>query len=50
MEIAIKTENLTKRFSSVTAVDGINLTVYKGEMFSVLGENGAGKSTTIGML
>ena len=41
---------LTKRYGSLTAVDNLDLTVYKGEVFGLLGPNGAGKSTTILML
>jgi ABC-2 type transport system ATP-binding protein len=43
-------EKLVKRFGSFTAVDGISLSVQKGEVFGFLGPNGAGKSTTIRML
>ena len=47
---AIKTENLTKVYKDVVAVDGLSLTVQQGELFSLLGVNGAGKTTTIKML
>lgn len=47
---AIKTDNLTKKYKDKTVVNNLNLTVNKGEMYSVLGVNGAGKSTTIKML
>lgn len=47
---AIRTENLTKRYKDVTAVDGLNLSVKSGELFSLLGVNGAGKTTTVKML
>lgn len=47
---AIKTQNLTKQYKDVLAVDGLNLTIYEGELFSLLGVNGAGKTTTIKML
>jgi ABC-2 type transport system ATP-binding protein len=47
---AIRTTNLTKRFGSVTAVDGLDLHVEEGEIFGFLGPNGAGKSTTINVL
>ncbi len=47
---AIKTENLTKRYGKMTAVDNLNLEIKKGELFSLLGVNGAGKTTTIKML
>lgn len=49
-DIAIKTENLAKRFGEKLAVDGMNLSIKKGEMYGFLGPNGAGKSTTIKML
>ena len=46
----IETENLTKKFSDLTAVDNITLRVNDGEVFGFLGPNGAGKTTTIRML
>ncbi|HBT48098.1 MAG TPA: ABC transporter ATP-binding protein [Peptococcaceae bacterium] len=46
----IVTENLTKRYGPVTAVEGLNLEIYEGEIFGLLGPNGAGKTTTILML
>jgi ABC-2 type transport system ATP-binding protein len=49
-EIAIQTVGLIKRFGDLTAVAGIDLTIYKGEFFGLLGPNGAGKTTTVGML
>lgn len=47
---AVTIANLGKRFGSFVAVDGISLTVPRGEIFGFLGPNGAGKSTTIRML
>jgi ABC-2 type transport system ATP-binding protein len=47
---AIATENLTRRFGQLLAVDHVNLTVAPGQFFGFLGPNGAGKSTTIKML
>ena len=47
---AIEAFNLTKNFGSLTAVNNINLTVNKGEIFGFLGPNGAGKTTTIKLL
>ena len=47
---AIQTENLTRRFGDLTAVDNLNLTVPCGVIFGFLGPNGAGKTTTINML
>src|SRR6202012_258767 len=49
-EPAILTENLTRTFGALTAVDGVNLSVATGQFFGFLGPNGAGKSTTIKML
>lgn len=47
---AIRTDDLTKRFGDVVAVDGLELRVAEGEVFGFLGPNGAGKSTVIAML
>jgi ABC-2 type transport system ATP-binding protein len=44
---AIRTENLTKRYGSVVAVDRLDLEVTPGEVMGYLGPNGAGKTTTI---
>jgi ABC-2 type transport system ATP-binding protein len=49
-DIAIATQQLTRKFGSLTAVDGIDLRVQAGQFFGFLGPNGAGKSTTIKML
>src|SRR5262249_16032432 len=49
-EVAIVTEKLTRRFGSLTAVDGVDMQVTAGQFFGFLGPNGAGKSTTIKML
>jgi ABC-2 type transport system ATP-binding protein len=46
----IEARNVVKRFGKITAVDNIDFTVKKGEIFAFLGPNGAGKSTTISML
>jgi len=46
----IKTEALTKVYDGVKAVDGLDLTVEKGEVFGFIGPNGSGKTTTIGMM
>jgi len=48
--IAVRADNLVKRFGDFTAVDRVSLTVDKGEVFGFLGPNGAGKTTTIRML
>ena len=47
---AIQTDNLTRCFDDLTAVDRLNLSVPRGVIFGFLGPNGAGKSTTINML
>lgn len=50
MENIIRVDGLKKYYRDVKAVDGISFQVEKGELFGFLGINGAGKSTTIGML
>jgi ABC-2 type transport system ATP-binding protein len=47
---AIKTTELTKRYQKLTAVDRLSLEIKQGELFSLLGVNGAGKTTAIKML
>ncbi|MEM2673382.1 MAG: ATP-binding cassette domain-containing protein [Candidatus Bathyarchaeia archaeon] len=49
-DFAILTDNVTKRFEDVVAVDYVSLYVEKGELFGLLGPNGAGKTTTINIL
>ncbi|ELZ21927.1 ABC transporter [Haloterrigena salina JCM 13891] len=46
----IKLSNVTKRYGSETALDGLDLTVQSGEIYGFLGPNGAGKSTTINLI
>src|SRR6185503_14085670 len=48
--LAIKAEDLCKRFGGFNAVKNINLEVKYGEIYGLLGANGAGKTTTIKML
>jgi ABC-2 type transport system ATP-binding protein len=50
MEPVIQVQGLTKYFRSKAAVDHLDLTVPRGAIFALLGENGAGKSTTLRML
>mgnify|MGYP003295218232 CR=1 FL=1 len=47
---AVAVKNLTKKYKETQAVKGISFEVKEGELFAFLGENGAGKSTTINML
>ncbi len=49
-EIAIRTENLTRDFSTVRAVDGLSMEVPSGIIFGFLGPNASGKTTTINLL
>lgn len=49
-EIAIEIRGLTKQYGEKTAVDHLDLTVFRGEIFGLLGPNGAGKTTTTLML
>lgn len=50
MEAVIKVSHLTKTFSELTAVNDLSFTVQKGDVYGFLGQNGAGKSTSIRML
>jgi len=50
MNITVKTENLTKLYDKIKAVESLSLEVKKGEFFGFLGPNGAGKTTTIRLL
>jgi ABC-2 type transport system ATP-binding protein len=50
MDTVIRTQGLTKRFGGRPVVDRLDLTVPRGAIFALLGDNGAGKSTTIRML
>ena len=49
-QVVIQTQNLTKRYNGLTAVDSLSLEIYQGEIFGLLGPNGAGKTTSIGMI
>lgn len=49
-EVVIRTEELTKHFGEVRAVEHLGVTVHRGEVYAFLGRNGAGKSTTIRMM
>jgi ABC-2 type transport system ATP-binding protein len=50
VDVALACRAVVKRFGDVTAVDGLDLVVHRGECFGLLGPNGAGKTTTIEML
>ncbi len=50
MQAIIETRGLTRRFGDLTAVDGLDLAVMPGEMFGLVGPDGAGKTTTLRML
>ena len=50
MSAVLETRGLTKRFGELTAVDHLDLTVAAGEIFGLVGPDGAGKTTTLRML
>ena len=50
MPAIINVRNLSKQFGEISAVNGLSFSVEKGEVYGFLGQNGAGKSTTIRML
>ena len=49
-QILVKTTGITKRFSGVTVLNKIDVEIHQGEIFGIIGENGAGKSTFIKIL
>ena len=49
-DLAVEAHGLVKNFADMRAVDGVDLTVHRGEVFGVLGPNGAGKTTMLKML
>ena len=49
-DAVIRTENLTRRFGELTAVDRLNVEVARGEIFGLVGPDGAGKTTTLRLL
>jgi len=49
-DIVLSIRQLTKRYGSITAVDHLDLEIEKGSVFGILGPNGSGKTTTLGML
>lgn len=50
MQEVLKIEGLTKRYGAIRAIDGLSLEVQKGQVFGILGPNGSGKTTTLGIL
>ncbi|UII23600.1 ABC transporter ATP-binding protein [Fulvivirga ligni] len=50
METVLQIKNLTKRYGRLTAVNKLNLEIQKGCVFGILGPNGSGKTTTLGIL
>jgi ABC-type multidrug transport system ATPase subunit len=50
LETVLSIKNLSKRFGKVQAVNGLSLEIQKGQVFGMLGPNGSGKTTTLGML
>ncbi|MBR1891532.1 MAG: ATP-binding cassette domain-containing protein [Clostridia bacterium] len=50
MQAVIKTENLTKKFGDKLAVDSLNLTVNRGDIYGFIGRNGAGKTTAMKLI
>lgn len=49
-DLVLEVNGLTKQFGSLTAVDRISFEVRRGEVYGILGPNGSGKTTTLGML
>ena len=49
-DLVIRTDGLTKRYGKIVAVDGLSMEVRRGHVYGLLGPNGSGKTTTMGML
>ncbi|KOP72401.1 bacitracin ABC transporter ATP-binding protein [Lysinibacillus sp. FJAT-14745] len=50
MDYILKTYNLTKKYKDITAVENVNMTIKKGDIYGFIGKNGAGKTTLIRMI
>lgn len=49
-DIILETNKLTKLYGKIRAIDGLNLSIGKGEIFGILGPNGSGKTTTLSII
>lgn len=49
-DVLLRVENLERRFEGLTAVDGVSFTVARGEVVSIIGPNGSGKTTTLNLV
>ena len=49
-EVILKTYNITKKYGNKLAVDNVNMTIKKGEIYGFIGQNGAGKTTLIRLI
>ncbi|MBA3586591.1 MAG: ATP-binding cassette domain-containing protein, partial [Chloroflexi bacterium] len=47
VQVALLVDSITKRFGSIVALDGVSFTVEPGQIFGLLGANGAGKTTSM---
>ena len=50
MEVLVQTHNLTKQYGQHKAVSNVNLSVIKGEIYGLIGRNGAGKTTVLRLI
>lgn len=50
MSEILRLKDLTKRFGDLIAVDGLNLSIHSGQVYGILGPNGSGKTTMLGMV
>ena len=50
MSVILECNNLTKKFSTLAALDGVNLTIKRGRIIGLLGPNGSGKTTLIKLI
>ena len=49
-KVVLKTYNITKKYGEQLAVDNVNMTIKKGDIYGFIGQNGAGKTTLIRLI
>lgn len=49
-DVVLKTHNLSKKYGNQFAVDNVNMTIKKGQIYGFIGQNGAGKTTLIRLI
>jgi ABC-2 type transport system ATP-binding protein len=50
MQKILSTDNLSKKYGAVQALNGLTINMHKGDVYGILGPNGSGKTTTLGIV